>query len=169
MKTFKKIIYCSIILFFTISCKKDDLPAASQEGKDIMAAKVNGNVWVKTACFSCIGAGGGLSVSYSNKFINIQGEKFVSKNDDSVIGLELFASKTGEYLTNGVEAFITYDDFGNKKYYRTTSNSTGIINITKIDPVNKIISGTFICKVENENDPTDIISITDGRFDVSYN
>ena len=94
MKPIKKIIYCSIILFLSISCKKDDLPAASQDGKNIMAAKVNGKSWVKTACFSCIGAGAGISVSYINNYINIQGEKFESKSDNSVIGLKLFASKS---------------------------------------------------------------------------
>ncbi len=51
MKTFKKIILASIVLLLTISCKKDDLPKATQEGNNTMAAKVNGKVWQRKGCF----------------------------------------------------------------------------------------------------------------------
>ncbi|MFC5283644.1 DUF6252 family protein [Pedobacter alpinus] len=169
MKTFKKILFASLILLFTISCKKDDLPAATQEGKNIMAAKVNGKTWVKTACWSCIGAGGGLNVSYENGILSIRGEQFVSKTNDNVIGILIQNPKIGDNIVDGSRINLEYNDYGNKKYYKTYSNSIGVVNITKIDTIKKIISGTFHFDAVNENDLNDTVSITDGRFDVTYN
>lgn len=169
MKTLKKIILASIILLLTISCKKDDLPKATQEGKNIMAAKVNGKTWVKTACWSCIGAGGGLNVSYENGFLNLRGQQFKNKSDNSVIGILISNLKLGENSLDGINLTIEFNDYGNSLYYKTNSKSIGVINVTKIDNGSKIISGTFSFKAQNESDPNDIINITDGRFDVTYN
>ena len=46
MKTLKKISFTLLVLLFTISCKKDDLPKATQEGKNVMAAKIDGKTWI---------------------------------------------------------------------------------------------------------------------------
>lgn len=134
-----------------------------------MAAKVNGKVWVKTACFSCIGAGGGLSVIYDKGFFNLRGEQFVNKLDDSVIGILIRNVKLGENIVDGNNLTIEYNDYGNSKYYKTSSNNIGVFNITKIDTNSKILSGTFTFKAINESDPNNVINITDGRFDVTYN
>ena len=53
-----------------------------------------------------------------------------------------------------------------KNIRQTQSIDAG--RITKIDRTNKITSGTFSFKAENKDDPSDIISVTDGRFDVKY-
>lgn len=153
----------------TISCKKDDLPAATQEGKNIMAAKVNGKVWKATACFSCTGGGSGLNVSYEQSFINIGGEQ---KNENTIYILINFkASKTGKYIIKGSYGFDSdfIRLFINNVKYKTSMNMVGDVIITKIDTSNKILSGTFSFKAENENDPNDVITVTDGRFDVTYN
>jgi hypothetical protein len=43
---------------------------------------------------------------------------------------------------------------------------TGNITITRLDLENGYRAGTFSCKAVNRDDPTDIIEITDGRFDI---
>ncbi|WP_017256998.1 DUF6252 family protein [Pedobacter arcticus] len=168
MKTFKKIILASIILLLTTSCKKDDLPKATQEGKNIMAAMVNGKVWVKTACWSCIGGGGGINALYENGLFRVSGQQFNNKSDNTVIVILIKNLKLGENSINGITISPEFNDYGNNNYFKTNSSSTGMVNITKIDTVRKIISGTFSFKAENEDDPNDIITVTDGRFDITY-
>jgi len=45
-------------------------------------------------------------------------------------------------------------------------STTGKVVLTKIDKVNKIISGTFNCKIPIPN--CDTLNITEGRFDIKY-
>ena len=52
------------------------------------------------------------------------------------------------------------------QYYRSSENS-GILRVTKYDYANGIISGTFTCTVRNSVNPTDIIEIREGRFDLN--
>ncbi|WP_395061012.1 hypothetical protein [Flavobacterium sp.] len=53
------------------------------------------------------------------------------------------------------------------QYFRSYANS-GTLTITKYDYLNKIISGTFSCKVKNSTNPLDEIEITQGRFDIKW-
>ena len=56
MKTTGKIIFTALIILIALSCKKGDhLPKPSQSGANMMAAKINGKIWQKKGCFSCIG------------------------------------------------------------------------------------------------------------------
>ncbi|MBC7557338.1 MAG: hypothetical protein H7195_10295, partial [Chryseobacterium sp.] len=50
--------------------------------------------------------------------------------------------------------------------YNSKAFNKGEVNITKLDRVNKIISGTFWFEATNENNPNDKVSVTDGRFDL---
>jgi hypothetical protein len=52
--------------------------------------------------------------------------------------------------------------------YSSYENS-GSVTITRFDSENNIYSGTFNLKAVNRDDPTDIIEITDGRFDFDIN
>ncbi|WP_017256997.1 DUF6252 family protein [Pedobacter arcticus] len=165
METLTKIIYGAVILL-TVSCKKDDLPKATQEGKNIMAAKVNGKTWVKTACWSCIEGGSGLRANYANNILNIVAQQ---EKDSAKSSIEFLFSvdSPGRYLSTSGFNEINY--LSKAGYYETTANTIGEINITKIDKTNKIISGTFSFTAENKDNPNDIITVTDGRFDVTYN
>lgn len=175
MKVLKKIIIILIVLSFTISCKKDDLPKATQSGSNNVAAKINGKVWQRKGCFGCIGGGSGISIVYNSSGLSIVAEQ----NDESqniTINLLLLnisentkvqlRDSNGNPSTNSVAKI---HDYNSNKFYATTATSVGVVNITKLDIGNKIISGTFEFKAENENDPNDVIAITDGRFDVTYN
>ena len=170
MKTFKKIMLASIVLLLTISCKKDDLPKATQEGKNIMAAKVNGEIWKATACWSCLGAGSGLSASYEQSYLNVSGQL---KNEGSNFYIHFFflAPSVGQYSISGdiINNKIEAIDFLKDKTYYPSAAFPGIIKITKLDRTRKIISGTFSFKAENKDDPNDVVVVTDGRFDVTYN
>ena len=52
------------------------------------------------------------------------------------------------------------------KRYLSSPNS-GVIKITRFDYPNKIISGTFSCNLNSNQNANDIIQVTDGRFDIN--
>ncbi len=45
---------------------------------------------------------------------------------------------------------------------------TGTLTVSRIDHANKIVSGTFSFSAVNRDDSTDIIEVTDGRFDINW-
>jgi hypothetical protein len=164
-------LFVSLSLFTSFSCKKDDLPKATQTGANIIAAKVNGKVWEKKACWSCIGGGTGLRVNYDDRnFFGISGEQ-KDENKDIVITLVIPNLKSiGAYPLSGEgknQGFLSNYSNGSIKY-ATSGNNNGTITITKLDLANKIISGTFEFTAEDENNPANTIKVTDGRFDVTF-
>lgn len=52
------------------------------------------------------------------------------------------------------------------KLYLSIENG-GTLTITKYDYSQRIVSGTFTCRLVNRDDPTDFIEITQGRFDIN--
>jgi len=174
MKPMWTFILVIIFMFIASSCKKDPLPKASQVGAEIMAAKIDGKVWKKTACFSCIAGGSALRVDFSNGNLYIQGEQ----NDDDLktyIALVLRnLTKEGVYdlniesdNTNHAElSDYTVINFARK--YSTNSTNKGSVTITKLDLGKKIVSGTFSFIAEDRNNPGNTTHVTDGRFDVKY-
>ena len=77
----------------------------------------------------------------------------------------IFQNSTGvEYSLNEVSFAHLYATINGTKYL-SYSNS-GSINFTKISLSEGIYSGTFEVKLKNKNNDTDIIEITDGRFDI---
>ncbi|WP_299672998.1 hypothetical protein [uncultured Polaribacter sp.] len=54
-----------------------------------------------------------------------------------------------------------------KRYFSIENGGT--LTIIKYDYTNGIISGTFSCKAINNNDSSDVIEITEGRFDINLN
>jgi hypothetical protein len=51
-------------------------------------------------------------------------------------------------------------------YYKSTSALHGKIIITKDDRFNDILSGTFEINVVNTSNPSDIVIISSGRFEI---
>jgi len=56
---------------------------------------------------------------------------------------------------------------GEIKIYCSIEN-TGVLDISRYDLANRILSGTFSCRAVNKDDPNDIIEITEGRFDIKW-
>lgn len=54
------------------------------------------------------------------------------------------------------------------KWYCSIENSGNLI-ITRYNYTIRIVSGTFNCMAQNRDDATDIIEITEGRFDINWN
>ena len=167
MKTIGKVIFAALIILIAFSCKKGDLlPKPTQTGANMMAAKVNGKVWQHRGCIGCMG----LRVNYDDRILfGITGD-----NPDQKIGITLIISSLKSIGTYDLKLEGSNNNFGelyNSKeniIYLTSNSNTGKVTITKIDLTKKIISGTFEFTAEDENNPSNTIRVTDGRFDVPF-
>lgn len=94
---------------------------------------------------------------------------------------ELHENGEGEYVISesncedGVDAMhninITcrwLDEATNELKWYCSVKDGGTLTITRYDYENNIISGIFNCTVQNRDDPSDIVEITDGRFDLKW-
>jgi large conductance mechanosensitive channel len=66
-------------------------------------------------------------------------------------------------LQDGVPAVV---ENGVQKTYWSGNNS-GTITITRFDYFNGVYSGIFNVTLYNKDNPTEIIQVTDGRFDIN--
>lgn len=191
-----RLLFLALILF-SISCKKDDtgivftLPAITQTGKNSFGLKLNNSVWTNygQVCFPL--AGGcreNLKGSYFNDGdIQIHADRVIQKNGSRYTSETINITLKTNFNGTRIYSTLTNDDIGMHYSYAEVSRPekvyiTAIINpnltikLTKLDSVNKIISGEFSAVLYNRaQDTTNAISttdsliITDGRFDIKMN
>jgi len=172
----------ALLLLTLFSCIKDSktvpsLPPATQNGSNVMAARINGSIWTKFSCTDCIGGGSGLLASFHNGFLQIIGDSINSSKVVSSVEIDVInVTSTGVY-TLGLNNGNPITNYGEIKYqkpgniiltYSTDANNKGTITITKLDVIKHIISGTFSFDASNTDNPSDLKHITEGRFDVPY-
>jgi hypothetical protein len=142
-----------------------ELPEITQTGKNTFGCLINNEIYVpeirRMLSFQ-------IAVSlnfpdYPDYFLSIDTRRVVNE-DDNILDAEV------RFNISNVKQVGKYSiDFGtvlyNANYYHTDSINNGVVIITRIDTINKIISGTFNFIAENEysNGKT---YITDGRFDL---
>jgi hypothetical protein len=61
----------------------------------------------------------------------------------------------------------TFDGISGKTFI--SGQNSGIIDVKKFDNLSSIISGTFNCTLYNKDNSSEIIPITEGRFDMKFN
>lgn len=175
------IIAVGISLFILTACFKDNttetLPAETQSGKGTFGCYVNNQLWVQKG-YLHFGISG-LRISIDNKSFNIIAERFSSKSN---IQQSLFFKintplKKGIYNLNSTQKTSGFIDYISDCFYNTdtTAISNGILEITKYDSIQNIVSGTFsftAYKSYNNNKTNygscdSCIKITKGRFDIN--
>jgi len=147
---------------------KAQLPPATQEGKNTCGFLVNGKVWVPR------GDNGypNLSCDYDETFLggafNITGYRY-EPNRRSFFGVSgRNITSVGMYKLNSttdMKGDISIDE--NSKYciyewYDTIPNHNAYLHITKLDKVNRIVSGTFEFALIKTG--CNEMRITQGRF-----
>ena len=170
------LLLASILIFLAASCGDDDeklttdqLPPATMIGANTFGCKVNGEVWIPHV----EGAPFWESPIYAKHdrwwpdcdqlFISAT-RKFHNQADISQeITLNVWCPKIGE--NNLTPSKGSYRDLRNCGYYNIDTLSPYTMNITKLDTINNIASGTFELTVINA-DCNDTVRITEGRFDV---
>ena len=169
---------------------QNTLPPITQVGANTAGCIINGKVLVPKNGSQAIGGstayglttGAGINfhppiIGDDYKYISIKNLKdiggdgiYIHFNDmtKGVISY-IVGQSNGQYFDDGPNnpqiIANTYDGVNNGKTYYSSPNS-GIIIVTRFDYPNGIYSGTFNCSLYNKDNPSDIIQVTDGRFDI---
>lgn len=150
-----------------VACKKDGpeagLPKATQEGKNTFGCLVNGKAFLpKAGSVFSIGNRNPLEANF------YQGYLYISARGDGGVDFVIKdAYKTGKYNLKTVPS-------GNNGYYKddtgqyfTSDIQSGEVELSRIDTLQKIASGTFQFSATGISTATGkTVTITEGRFDV---
>ena len=175
----KKICTILLPILILFSCKKDvtELPSATQSGANIFGAKVNGEFWVPQG-FGPFPANDKLtSQLFPNGDLRIIAKNIASSPNESEFDMFVTGvTGTGIYLLNNDVSYPSlikgYGYFVRRKLtptneWITSSTNTGTVTITRFDPANHIVSGTFQFNAGSLYTPGNILSVTEGRFDLT--
>lgn len=140
------------------------LPEITQEGKGTFGCLIDGELFLPKGPDP---AGGFRGNPYA-RFTEADGTLVISaQNTNSwsiTLATDVSVFEIGEYiLRTGIKNLLASDcdQFA-------VDTLTSILNIHFLDKDLDIVSGTFSGHYLNECDSTDILTITDGRFDLPY-
>jgi hypothetical protein len=190
----KKILSLLLVISLFYGCNQDDenedsgptLPLITQTGENTFGCKINGIVVIPrdgTGTFTGPDRGmyywGSTSTVYTD--INVVDFKSGTSGRINIHLHDLYNLKEGDYFigeSNGNRGFhsnpwpnfycrvLDSETQTIKRYFSVEEG--GIITITRFDLDNRIVSGIFNGRAANINNPTDIIEITEGRFDINW-
>ena len=164
-----------IVSFIATSCSEyappvpTKLPDATITGANTFGCYIETDLYIpeyRTITFEMPGP---LIVEFpfdTKHFFDVNTSRIVNKKDpfqDAAVAFSIANVKdTGDFkVINGLVEF-------EGRYYHTDSINNGKITITKIDSLQKIISGTFYFKAKDRySDKT--VNVTSGRFDFNKN
>ncbi len=176
------LIFCMLVFAY---CKKqkinlpqppvEQLPAATQEGKNTCGFLVNGKLWLPKGKL-----GNGqpnlswwYDPAYRNGTFNISGVRYDKSEGDKFTGFSMAIDNffsVGTYSLNVIDGRGSqYSDFNrNCIYYHqdTLFGHKSLLTITKFDTQNRIIAGIFEFSLAKPG--CDTIRITEGRFDIKF-
>ena len=165
------------------------LPPETQTGAGTYACKINGVVWkYSNPSFSISQSKQKTRLEFfpftNGGYLSLAGTRYDS-NDSGIDLLGLFVgnlnnNKNNVLGTNKINFSLAYTNNNSANYdctqFITTypSDTTikanlfqvGKVNITKLDNVNRIISGNFSCSILHAG--CDTLKITEGRFDFKF-
>jgi hypothetical protein len=173
----KKILISCLSLCLLAACNKkvDELPPATQTGANTFGAKVDGTMWVPKG-FGPFPANDILEARMTGtSYLTINARNFASSPNETEFEI-LVAGITGPgtyALNNNVVlpasssyGYYVKRNFTPENEWLTSSAHSGSVTITKLDTVNKIVSGTFQFNALNLYNTPQPISVTEGRFDL---
>lgn len=176
-------IYISLCLLLSLlSCTKDD-NETRRTGDETISCYINGKLWQNSASEITIGGInhqsfdelGGSSNIYYGVSGKIWEESFLylmavnsRLNDSTEYVLDNSIGNTSFLLDKKEDNTMTFLSKNNVKYL--SKENEGNIRIIVTYSGNKKVSreGYFEATLYNENDPTDVLHITDGRFTRIY-
>ena len=196
--TNKHLLLVFTILFLLVSCGGDNndyqgftptLPAITQTGVNTFGCYIDGKLLTpRDGAPDLYGPnkgmryfGLGTGPNYSHNEIYIDDRKSEKGGLLRIHLVELHQNGEGTFTINesncqnGLDANISinincrvYDATEQIfKWYCSIENA-GTLTITRYDLNNRIVSGIFNCTLQNKDNASDIIEITDGRFDIKW-
>ena len=179
---FKNTLLLFTLLFTGLSCNKDDdntftptLPAITQTGENTFGCYIDGNLLTPrdgSGTFNSPdrgmeviirdfkgGNGGLLTLHMQDLHQNGEGTYTINESncEDGIDAIENINIRC-RWLDETTQTY---------KWYCSIENG-GILTITKYNFNERIFSGVFSCTVQNRDDASDIIEITQGRFDIKW-
>lgn len=170
--------------------QQDQLPPITQTGANTAGCIINGKVLIPKNGSQAIGGAPlyGMNVNAGINFSEpIIGDDYwqleiANKRDPNSAGIVLWIKDMqqgiGNYPINQSNGELYADGPNNnqviagikengvqKTYW--SGNNAGTITITRFDYLNGIRSGIFNVTLYNKDNPTEIIQVTDGRFDIN--
>ena len=178
-----KLVSFFALCFLLCCCEPGDnsngLPAATTTGENTAGCLVDGKIFVPRgsgwggptlSCFyQYVDGGYRLGLSISNRTNDILKSVSVATNEQLVEGNTYFLiakEDDGQNYTSNFGEFTIYSNVYEPNYFQTTGLNIGQLTITKLDPSQNIISGTFWFDAINESG--EVTEIRDGRFDVHF-
>ena len=186
----KHLFLKTVTLFFTIlliNCSNNDpedhLPPITQTGANTFGCLIDGELLIpRNGTGTIYGADRGMVLwasgntqNYDYQEITVHDYKSDTRGRMDIHLINLHQNGEGSfsikesncYNQNNANSTINIRCRYNGIWYCSIENS-GVLMITRYDYENHIISGTFSFTAQNSEDPTDIIEITKGRFDINW-
>jgi hypothetical protein len=181
----RKVILCFLILVIACNKSKDELstlPERTQIGNNTLGFKLNGRVWTTNGKY-CYNQWGNCRDNPLARYFSY-GKGGIALTSDRVIykGVSVASSETfefsiskdfnrlGVYRLKGVDTLFEVNFTDNNiswQYYKLVPNrETFQVNITRLDTIAKVVSGEFSGTLYKKDNPSDSITISEGRFDV---
>ncbi|MFN6944414.1 MAG: hypothetical protein ACK4ND_05665 [Cytophagaceae bacterium] len=179
MRDFIKSTLGILLLLILTSCPKitpepkpEELPPETQEGKDTFGCLVNGQVWVPRVTV-WVGQSRLVS-SYHEGRLNLAARRVTdrygySENQSLNVLVVKDVFSTGTFVVNSrhKDGRGRFNNLITKCIYETDSiQYDGLVEITKLDTINHIVSGRFHFTANSED--CGKVEVTEGRFDVRY-
>jgi hypothetical protein len=165
-KLIKTIVFLGslLLLLTSSSCDNDDI----ETGDHSFSCYINGQLFVpkgSTNLISTSPSNDGVFFLVYDDFFNVK-----SYNSDIFVYITIINQNTGKFDLNTSHGVYGLDDpntinhaiisIGDKTYL--SKENSGSITFTEVSDTN--VAGAFEFTLYNENDETDIIKITKGRF-----
>ena len=170
------VLYC---LFCFAQCKKNspesnDLPAATQDGKNTLGFLLNGQPWMPHGNNGTGNLDLYYDATYQGGVFNLSMYKILSSTPTKRQMLILFGDSIQGpvkiILPNKNKFGFSFTNDATGCHYDTFDSTTRIINgyfdIQKLDKINNIFSGQF--EIKFSNSVCDDVQITQGRFDLKF-
>lgn len=173
----KRTLFALSIIALLSSCKKEitELPDPTQTGANTFGAKVNGNLWAPQG-FGPLPANDILeSIIVSNR-LTIKARNFASSPNETEFEINVEnVTGPGTYQLNmnashpsfsGSYAYYVKRQLTPQNEWITSAAKGGTVTITKLDLPNKIIAGNFQFTAMNLYNTPELLTVTEGRFDL---
>ncbi|MCE7059526.1 DUF6252 family protein [Dyadobacter sp. CY343] len=164
-----KLLLVAIALANAIGgCKpKQILPEPTQEGLNTFGVKIDGKVWLPVYPFSLLGGPPTLRASFKSGILGIEARKKFF--DEAIVLIVTGVHSEGTYKlkeddSGGIGASKYDGDLVDDKYY-PIPGGINKLTISKLDTINKVVSGTFEVQLQGEKNKN-FKNFTNGTFDL---
>ncbi len=168
LKTFLLILLPLYFLLLGIGCKKEkeepQLPAETQTGANTFGCYVNGELFVKDGSAPWMHRPVEASLQIENQILILE-----SYTKESYMYIEIQEPKANISIPVSIAYYRTSE--WPRDCFCFSGKETGELFFTKLDTVNRIVSGRFQFQGQCSNEMLEItgdsiVSITNGRFDI---